>query len=132
MLLGKNLRGRHQSGLSAIPRGAVGGGRRHHGLAAAHVSLHQPVHGDSPAEILQNFPHRPALGAGEGKGQTIIKGRHVKIRIGLRFLFLPGGAHQGKAGGEYEKLLEDHPLFRQLRLCHGIRLVDGEIRPFCR
>ena len=132
MLLGKDFRRRHQSGLSAISRGAVGGGRRHHGLAAAHVSLYQPVHGNAPTEIRQNFPHRPALGTGEGKGQAVIKGRHVEIRIGFRLFFLPGGAHQGESRGEYEEFLEDHPLFRQLRLRHGIRLVDGKICPLGR
>ena len=73
MLLCQNFRRGHQSALLSVPGCTVGSRSSHHGLAAAHVTLNQPVHRGTLPEIRQNLLHRPLLGTGKGKGQTLIK-----------------------------------------------------------
>ena len=69
MLLGQQLRGRHQSRLQAAACGARGGGRGHHGLAAADIPLQQPHHRHAGGEILLRIGERARLGARQGERQ---------------------------------------------------------------
>ena len=55
VLLGQQLRRRHERGLQPAADGARGGRGGHHGLAAAHVALHQPHHGPVVGEIAIDF-----------------------------------------------------------------------------
>ena len=75
VLLCQDLRGSHQGSLLSVPGGAEGRSGGHHGLAAAHITLHQPVHGGASAQIPDDVLHCPALCPGEGKGQRPIKFR---------------------------------------------------------
>ena len=73
MLLRQNLRGSHEGCLVPVADGAERRRGGNHGLAAAHISLNQPVHGSAPAQIRQNFTDSTLLGPGEGEGEGIIK-----------------------------------------------------------
>ena len=127
VLLRENLCRSHQGRLGPVSGRAIGGGRRHHGLAAAHVSLDQPVHGAASAEIPQNLLHRPFLRPCEGKGQALIEFLHPKISVCRNLLHGPGGAHQRQARGEYEELLKNQPFPGLLRLGHIHRCMDRPI-----
>ena len=48
MLLGEDLRGRHDAGLVTVLHRHKRGDHGDDGLAASHVALHQPVHGTAP------------------------------------------------------------------------------------
>ena len=132
MLLRQNFRGRHQGALFSVPGGAVRRGSRHHGLAAAHVALNQPVHRRALSEIRQDLLHRPLLGAGEGKGQRGIERLHIEAFIRRRLFLRPCRPHKGQSRGENKEFFKDQPFFRHLGLCHIRRLVDGVIGPLGR
>ncbi len=61
--------GRHERGLEAAARRARRGRRRHHGLAAADVALHQPHHRHAGDEVALGIAQRALLRAGEGERQ---------------------------------------------------------------
>ena len=86
MLLCQNFRRRHHRRLLSVLNSKIGSSRGHHRLTAAHIALHQPVHGRAATEIFRNFSNRPALGACQGKGQRLIKGSQIQIVIGRNFL----------------------------------------------
>ena len=130
VLLRQNFRRGHQGTLAAVANGQECRCCGHHGLAAAHVSLDQPVHGNAQGHIPADVLNGPLLGTGQGKGQGGEKGRQVRIGIGRRPAGLPGPAQLGQPGGEHEKFLEDHPPLGHGRFLHGFRGVDGGIGPF--
>ena len=132
MLLSQDLCGCHQRRLAVIVGSAVSRCRSHHGFAAAHVALNQPVHRSAFLEIPDNFIHSPLLGTGEGKGQTGIEGLHVQVLIGGDFYLLPGSPHQGKTCGKNEEFFKNQPFFCHFRLGHAAGLMDGKIGPVCR
>ena len=127
VLLCQYLRWGHQGTLDPVFRGAVNRSRRHHGLAAAHVSLDQAVHRCSLPEILQDPVNGPPLGPGEGKGQGGIKGLHIPGLIGRDLFQLPGRPHQAETGGKDEKLLKYQPPLGLLRLLGILGGVDGPV-----
>ena len=63
VLLGQQFGRRHERGLQSAADGARGGRGGHHGLAAAHVALHQPHHGTVVGEIAIDFRERARLRA---------------------------------------------------------------------
>ena len=67
MLFGQDFRGHHQSGLATAFGCTIGGSGGNHGLAAAHIALHQPVHGDWAGQIRSDLRDDPLLRAGELK-----------------------------------------------------------------
>ena len=71
VLLGQQFGRRHERGLQSAAHGARGGGGGHHGLAAAHVALHQPHHGPIGGEIAIDFGERARLRAGERERQRL-------------------------------------------------------------
>ena len=79
VLLCQNLRRCHQRRLTAIDGCKIRGCRRHHGLAAAHIALHQPVHRRAFSEISQNLIHSFFLGTSERKGQRIQKRLQIQL-----------------------------------------------------
>ena len=125
MLLGQQLRGGHQGALEAAPRGQPGSKGRHHGLAGAHVPLHQPVHRRAGGGIRRHLLHHPPLGAGEGEGQQRLKlcqGRAPERRS--RRLF-PPGTQQRQAAGKGKQLFEDQPPPGLLQRGLALRKVDA-------
>ena len=64
MLLRQNFRGSHQGALLSVLRSAVSRRGGYHSLAAAHITLHQPVHGRAFTKIRRDFVHSFPLGAG--------------------------------------------------------------------
>ena len=74
MLGGQNLRGCHQGALVAVLHHRVQQSGSHGGFAAAHIPLQQSVHGIAALQVGNALGHCPALGAGQGKGQTGRKG----------------------------------------------------------
>ena len=127
MLLRQDFRGGHQGGLKAVPGGGIGGSRRHHGFAAAHVSLNQAIHGTPLPEIRQNIFDSPLLGPGKFKGQCLVEFRQIQLGIGDHLFFRPGGPHQGQPRRKHEEFLENHPFLCLGRLFHGLGLVDGPV-----
>ena len=73
MLLCQDFRRCHKGALFSVPGSAVCCCGGHHGLAAAHITLNQPVHRCPLPEVPEDFLHSPLLGTGKGKGQTLIK-----------------------------------------------------------
>ncbi len=69
MLLGEQLRRRHQRHLLAAADGTRGGQRRDHGFAAADVSLQQSQHGMRPDQIRVDLSTDALLGCGQLEGQ---------------------------------------------------------------
>ena len=69
MLLGQQFGRRHERGLQSGADRARGGRGGHHGLAAAHVALHQPHHGPVRGKIAIDFGQRARLRAGERERQ---------------------------------------------------------------
>ena len=69
MLLGENLRRRHEGALITRLDGLQGGQRGHHGLAAAHIALQQALRGMGLRQIGDDLRGAALLGAGQGKGQ---------------------------------------------------------------
>ena len=127
VLLRQNFRGGHHSGLEAVFYCKISSSCRHHGFAAAHVSLNQPVHHPALCKVPHNLPDGPVLGIGEGKGQRLIKGGQIQICEHRPGLFLPGVPQKGKAGGKEEKLLKNHPLPGLRRLLHGSGAVNHPV-----
>ena len=110
MLLRQNLRGGHQGRLLAVPGGDPGGGRRHGGLAAAHVALDQAVYDPPAGKVGGDLPDDPLLGPGEGEGEGGLEFSHVRHREAGPGLLVPPRPEQGQAHGEDEELLEDQPV----------------------
>ncbi len=69
MLLGQHLGGGHQGTLTAGGDGGEQSGDRHHGLATAHIALHQAGHGLLTQQIRADFCQYSLLSCREGKGQ---------------------------------------------------------------
>ncbi len=69
MLLGEQFGRRRQRGLLALLHRQHRGQRRHHGLAAADITLHQPQHRRRPRQILPDLREHALLRAGQGERQ---------------------------------------------------------------
>ena len=65
VLLGQDLRRRHEGALAAVVECVHHGGHGHDGLAAAHVALHQAVHLVAALGVGQDVFERALLRAGE-------------------------------------------------------------------
>ena len=80
VLLGQDLRGRHERALEArLDRGE----EPHHGddrLSRAHVALQQPAHGAGPGEVGADLLPHALLGGGQGEGQPCQEPRHQRAR----------------------------------------------------
>jgi len=126
VLLGQQLRGRHQGRLQAAACGTRGGGRGHHGLAAADITLQQPHHRHAGSEILVRIAQRARLGARERERQRLEEPAREPLAIGQR----PGGVGFQRALSQPERqvvrqqFLEREPPLR--RVTTGGEL--GELR----
>ncbi len=69
VLPGQKLGRRQECRLLAACRDQQRGEQRNQGLAASHVSLQQPRHGDGRREIRLDLPHDGCLVTGKGKGE---------------------------------------------------------------
>ena len=124
VLAGQDLRGSHQCRLPAVPGGEPDAGRGHHGLAAAHVALTQAVHDAAGGHVGDGLLHGAALGAGEGEGQGVVKGRKAQIFAGGAAACLPAGAQQLQAAGQHEKLLEHQTAAGDVQRLRRVGEVD--------
>ena len=91
VLLGQDLRGRHERALPAGLHGNGSGQRGHHRLARAHIALQQAVHGVRPGNVQRDFFDHTSLRFGQGEGQhgqqallqatrTAGQGRRLELR----------------------------------------------------
>ena len=124
VLAGQNLRRGHQGALPAILSGEPHAGGSHHGLAAAHISLTQAVHGPLGAHIAHSIVDGALLGTGEGEGQLFVEGGQVNGMAGGAGHVLSGGAQQMEAAGQEEQLLEHHAAAGDLQRLGGGGEVD--------
>ncbi len=92
VLLGQDLGGSHDGHLVAVLHRHQRSQERHQGLAAAHVPLHQPVHGVGRHHVGLDLGQDPALGLGQGKG------KQLQERLGVRVVH-----------GKRDSLLQGHP-----------------------
>ena len=127
MLLGQQLRGGHEGGLTAILPGQEGTGSGHHGLARANVTLEQAVHGDGLGQIPCRFPGGPELGIGEGKGQGTSKGPQILLFKRNGLVEGPPPPDEGEAQVQAEEFLEHEPPLGGLQVLPGVREVDGPV-----
>ena len=88
VLLGQDLRRRHQSALAPRLNGGEEGGKGHHGFATAHIPLHQAGHGLGPGQVDTDFSENPLLGSGQGKGKQLEELLHQVVATGRQ--------HQGR------------------------------------
>ncbi len=90
MLLGEDLRGRHQgdlgTGLDGLQRGDGG----HNCLARSHVTLHQAQHGYRLRQVMTDLPGHPPLRAGEFERQSIQEPGHQPTIPAVERQRLPG------------------------------------------
>ena len=70
VLLRQNFGGSHHSGLPSLADEGIGHTRRHGGLTAAHVALHQTGHGAEPPHIPDAVGDGAALRPCQGEGET--------------------------------------------------------------
>ena len=106
MLPGQYLRRGHQGRLPPALGGEPDAGRRHHGLAAAHVPLTQAVHGAAGGHVTYGILHGTALGVRQREGQCVIKGIHRDLAARRAGHVLPAAPQQPEAAGQQEQLLE--------------------------
>ena len=132
MLLRQNFRRGHQRRLLVIARCQIGRRSGHHGLAAAHVTLDQPVHRRAAGHVGSDLADGPLLGIRQFKGQGPIKGLQIGVFIGRGGFARSGGPQQAQARGEHKEFLKHQPPLGHLRLLHGSRLVDGIVGPLRR
>ena len=115
VLAGQDFCGGHQGGLAAVFHAEIHTGGGHHGLAGAHVSLAQAVHGPPRGHIPQGLLHAAPLGLRQGEGQGVIERLHIHRAEGLHLRRLPPLAQPPEPQGEEEQLLESQPPPGQLQ-----------------
>ena len=71
VLLGQNLRRRHDGRLVPAFHHMETGQEGNDRLSAPHISLDQPVHGMGSLHILLDLCQNPLLGTGQSKGEMI-------------------------------------------------------------
>ena len=124
MLPGQNFRRGHQGRLPSALGGEPHAPRCHHGLAAAHISLAQPVHGPPGFHVRHRLRNGPALGLRKREGEGLVKFLHVRRLAGRpRHIRAPGAEHLQPAG-EDEQLLKHHPPPGQVQRLRVRRKVD--------
>ena len=69
VLLGQDLRRRHETGLVAVLHCHERGDQGDDGLAASHIALHQPVHGPVRGHVCFDLGDHPFLRSGQAIGQ---------------------------------------------------------------
>ena len=124
VLPGQNFRRGHQGRLPSALGGEPHAPRRHHGLAAAHIPLAQPVHGPPGSHVRHRLRNGPALGVCKGEGEGPVKFLHIRRGAGRpRHIRAPGAEHLQPAG-EDEQLLKHHPPPGQVQRLRVRRKVD--------
>ena len=78
MLLGEDLRGRHERRRLPGSHGGKHRGRRDDGFAAAHVAVQQAVHRLAGRHVVENRREHALLRAGEREGQRLEKPREQR------------------------------------------------------
>ena len=123
VLLRQNFRRGHEGAGAVIFGAEPDQRRRHQGLAAAHISLHQPVHHRTGSHICRGLAHRPPLSPGGGKGQTAPEFLHVKRFQPDAIVQAPLPVHPPQGAGQDEQLLKNQPPPGQLQSLK----VGGEV-----
>ena len=127
MLLGQQLRGGHEGGLTAVLPGQKGAGGGHHRLARAHVPLQETVHGDGLFQVRRRLPGGAELGVGEGEGQAGGKSLQVLFFKGDSLLLAAAAPEEGQPQVQAEELLEHQTPSGLFQLLPGLGKVDGPV-----
>lgn len=80
MLLRQHLRRSHESALIAVFRHLRDGQRRHGRFPAAHIALHEALHGNEPFHVIFDIGKRLLLIRGERERQILHRRRHERAR----------------------------------------------------
>ncbi len=128
VLAGEELGGHQQGRLLAVLYRPQTGQQRHQGLARADVTLEQPPHGGSAAQVILDLRHRPLLGAGEGEGEGGDQARSEGRRGAVGRPPLGGPLLAGPQQRELEEveLLEDQAVV--VRGAEGVETVEVGVR----
>ena len=134
VLLGQDLRGRHESALHAVLRGQEKSEAGHDRLPAADVALEQAGHRPSGGEVGRDLTQRALLGSRQPEGQRLLR-RLAHRPVGGEDD--PGALPQAGAllldrGREHEELLPREEEARGLRFPRArreVRSVQGAQEP---
>ncbi len=131
VLFRQHLGGCHQGGLTAPFHHQPGGKGGNHRLTAAHISLHQTIHGLSAGEIPPHLLHHPTLRPRGGEGEQLQKRGSLPGWDGMSRPQLTPIAQETESHRQIKQLLKGQsPSCRLLHLVGG-RVVDGGHRlPF--
>ena len=126
MLLGQQFGGRHQRGLQALLDREQRGHRGDHGLAAAHVALHQPQHRARPRQVLAHLREHPRLRRGQRERQRAAQplDQHPLAGERLRALRLQRDPLPAQAQLVRQQLLDRQPPLRRVQA----RLQGRQVR----
>ena len=127
VLLGEDLGGREEGGLSTAVDDLEHRPQRHEGLAGADLALEQPVHRVVAGELVGDQVPDLALTGGELERQPRVEGRQDPVGSagsGMRALLAVGGASPGQHQLEDQRLLEAEPLLRRAELAPLVGSVD--------
>ena len=109
VLLGEDLRRRHERALAAafpnIPDARCG----HKCFAGTDVALNQPVHRHAGGEVLHGAFHRAALRPGRGEGERAVKFLDVCVLHADAAGGAPAAAHQPHGRRQHEQLFKNQP-----------------------
>ena len=123
VLLGQDLRRRHEGRLRARLRRVPDAGRSHERLAAADVALYQAVHELAGAHVADRLAHGPQLRARGRDGQGAGEGPESGAAQDPALRALASAAQEPQRAGQHEELLEHQPPPRQAQRLH----VRGEV-----
>ena len=106
MLLGEDLRRRHEGADKAVFAAEPAQRRRNERFAAADVALDETVHHEAARHIPRRFLDRALLRPGRRKGQCCVEGGKVLRLHGDAALARAFGAHRAERAGQHKQLLE--------------------------
>ena len=124
--------------MCAIEEGEIAAGRCHRRFAAAHIPLHQAVHGGAAAHIADGFGNGALLGTGQLIRQGLVVGGKGMRLHGGDMPQRPALAHPGKADGKAEQFIKDHaaaagfdlrPIAREVDGMEGFRVAHQAVLP---
>ena len=124
MLLGEDLRRRHEGADKAVFPAKPAQRRSDKRLAAADVALDKPVHHKAARHIPRRILDRALLRTGRRKGKRGVKGGEIPREHGDAALARALGAHRTERAGQHEQLLEHETPPRNRERVKVRRIVD--------
>ena len=112
---------RHKGRLLSVFHSRIHGIKRYGGLAAAHISLKQPVHEPFARKIAPYLLHSFELGVGWFEGQKPYKAAHRSFQLQRLLPFRQAILHHRQRKAEHQRILKGQSLPRRLYFLHIAR-----------